>query len=130
MSGDPEYLALLDALLPRIIARSTEMIGEMRRLHVAKNAGYAGDSPDRWANFRGAEEIGVTAFEGCLIRLGDKRIRVTNLVANPANEQVGESVDDTLMDESAYALIAVCLRREAEAAGRPWSRAVTRNGEV
>ena len=36
----------------------------------------------------------------------------TGLAINPDNEMVGESLDDTLFDLAAYALIAICLRRE------------------
>lgn len=97
MNGDPNYLKLLD---------------EMRELHLKKNAGYSGDSVDRWANFRMAENFGVTAFLGCLVRMSDKFIRVQNLVKNPKNEMVGEAIEDTLLDLASYALIAICLRRE------------------
>lgn len=98
--GDPRYLALL---------------AEMADIHKRKNAGYSGaDQPDRWANFRHAEGFGVSALVGCLIRLSDKYIRVQNLVRQPANEQVGESVRDTLVDLASYALIAVCLLEEEQ----------------
>lgn len=91
------YLALLD---------------KMRDLHVRKSAGYAGDSLDTWANFRMAEGWGITPFDGCMVRMGDKFIRAQNLVRNPANEQVGEPLRDTLMDLAAYALIGICLLDE------------------
>lgn len=85
------------------------------KLHVAKNAGYAGaTNPDPWANFRMSEEFGVSAFDGCLVRLSDKYIRVTNLMKSADNEQVGESLVDTLRDLAAYALIAVCLHHEKQ----------------
>lgn len=99
MEGDTTYLALLE---------------KMKALHIAKNAGYSGDSPDRWANFRMAESFGVSAFLGCLIRMSDKFIRIRNLVKNPKNERVGESIKDTLMDLAGYALIAICLLQENE----------------
>ena len=90
--------------------RYIELLEEMKSLHEKKSAGYAGiDNPDPWANFRMAEAFGVSAFKGCLIRLSDKYIRVTNLVKNPNNDQVGESIKDTLFDLAAYALIAICL---------------------
>lgn len=96
-NGDPTYLKLLD---------------EMRELHIKKNAGYSGDSVDRWANFRLAETFGVSTFLGVMVRMSDKWIRITNLIKNPSFDQVGESIDDTLMDLASYALIAICLRRE------------------
>jgi hypothetical protein len=96
MSASPRYLALLE---------------EMAALHKAKAAGYSGEK-DTWANFREAESWGVTPLAGCLVRMGDKYRRIQNLILNPANEQVGEAITDTLMDLSAYALIAICLTEE------------------
>jgi hypothetical protein len=95
--------------------RYIELLEQMKSLHEKKNAGYSGmDNPDPWATFRMSEAFGVSAFKGCLIRMSDKYIRVTNLVRNPKNEQVGENVKDTLFDLAAYALIAVCLLEEEE----------------
>lgn len=94
--------------------RYIELLDQMKDLHVRKNAGYAGDDPDPWANFRMCEKFGIPSFLGCLVRLSDKYIRVTNLVKNPKNEQVGESIKDTLFDLAAYSLIAVCLLEEEE----------------
>ena len=100
LPGSTEYRKLLD---------------EMWETHTKKNAGYAGiDNPDRWANFRLSEDLGIPAWKGALIRLQDKFIRVTNLIKNTKNEQVGESIRDTLIDLSAYALIIVCLLDELE----------------
>lgn len=101
--GDPHYLELLE---------------QMRLLHINKNSGYAGDNPDRWANFRMSESFGVSAFIGTLVRMSDKWIRIINLVKNPANEKVGESIKDTLMDLAAYALIAICIMEEKSDVGK------------
>jgi hypothetical protein len=95
--GDPGYLALLD---------------EMRSLHTRKSAGYTGTDPDAWRNFREATRWGVSPFVGALVRLSDKYLRVASLLENAAHDQVGESIEDTLMDLAAYALIALCLYRE------------------
>lgn len=82
-------------------------------LHIRKNAGYAGaDNPDPWANFRMAEDFGISAFEGCLVRMTDKYARIRSLRKNPDNDQVNESIRDTLQDLAAYALIAICLLDE------------------
>jgi len=87
-----------------------DLLEQMKQLHIQKSNGYAGrDNPDSWSNFRMAEGFGVSAFLGCLIRMSDKFIRIQNLVKNPKNDEVGESIRDTLFDLSAYALIAVCL---------------------
>ena len=97
--------------------RYFELLQEAADLHRRKNAGYAGaDNPDPWANFRMSEAFGVNALDGCLVRLSDKYIRITNLRRNSANEQVGESIKDTLRDLAAYSLIAICLLEEQEQA--------------
>lgn len=89
------------------------MFKGFRALHVAKNAGYAGmETEDPWANFRVCEQMGIVAWRGCMVRMGDKYIRITNLRKNPENEQVGESILDTLADLAAYALITYCLLEE------------------
>ena len=98
MPENPQFLTLLD---------------QMRDLHKRKNDGYAGkDNQDPWANFREAEKLGLTPFQGCLVRLGDKYSRICNLSRNPNNEQVGESIRDTLLDNAIYSLIAICLYDE------------------
>lgn len=99
--GDATYLKLLD---------------EMRDLHIRKAAGYGSDG-DAWANFRGATAYGVTPLRGCLVRFNDKVIRIQNLLRDPGNDQVGESLRDTLMDAAAYALIAICLLEEGKREG-------------
>jgi hypothetical protein len=94
--------------------RFIELLDTMRDIHERKNAGYAGDSADRWANFRMATMFGISAFKGCLVRMSDKFIRIANLTVNPHNEKVGESIKDTLIDLANYALIAYCLLEEEE----------------
>ena len=99
-----------------VSAKFMNLLTEMEDIHKRNNAGYAGeDSMDPWANFRMSEAIGVSAFNGCLVRMGDKYTRVCNLAKNPDNEQVGESIHDTLIDLANYALIAICLYEEENA---------------
>lgn len=95
-----------------------KLLQDMRSLHVRKNRGYAGGSADAWANFRESEDFGISAFKGVLVRMSDKWIRTKNLVKNPKNDMVGESLKDTLMDLSAYALIGVCILEEEKHAAK------------
>ena len=95
--------------------RFLELLDKIRDTHIRKSAGYAGqENPDTWANFRLSERFGVSPFIGCLVRLSDKFIRVSNLVRDARNEQVGEGIKDTLIDLASYALIAICLFEEEE----------------
>lgn len=95
--------------------RFLNLLEELRVTHIAKSAGYAGeDNPDTFANFRECEGIDVPAYKGAFIRLQDKYKRSKNLIKNPKNNQVGESLRDTLIDLSSYALIVLCLWEELE----------------
>lgn len=92
-----------------------ELLGELAAMHEQKNAGYAGrKNEDPLANFRASERFGIPAWQGCLVRWADKVERVFNLVADPENEQVGESLRDTLMDCSAYCLLTIILLNEQD----------------
>lgn len=99
MAASAEFLNLLD---------------ELRELHIKKNAGYAGHSADPFANFRQCEAFGISATDGVITRMSDKWSRLQSLWADASNEQVGESIRDTLMDLSAYALILICLLEEKQ----------------
>ena len=93
--------------------RFLQLLNEIRALHIAKSAGYAGqDNPDIYANFRKSALFGVSPFVGCMVRMSDKFIRAANLTRNPSNDQVSEPLIDTLMDLAAYALIGICLYEE------------------
>lgn len=119
-TNQPDLMTLADVAL-RIYANQrgasfADVILTSKNTHIRKNAGYAGaDNSDPWANFRMAEDFGITAHMGVLVRMSDKYIRIRNLRRDPNNEQVGESILDTLIDLAAYSLIAVCLLREPTA---------------
>jgi len=99
---------MTDALHPNADPRYLDMLDEMKRLHIDKAAGY-GEPGKTWANFHEAEGWGVSALDGCLVRMGDKYRRCQNLRRNPEADRVGESLRDTLMDLAAYALISIRL---------------------
>lgn len=84
---------------------------EMVTLHLNKAAGYSGlKTTDTWRNFRRAERLGVPAWKAVLVRKGDKVSRYENLALDLRNDQLqNESLRDTLIDDAAYALIAVDL---------------------
>lgn len=95
--------------------RFIQLLGEMQRIHEAKNAGYAGrDNPDPWANFRMSEMFNIPPVDGVFVRMSDKFIRVANLRKDAKNDQVNESMKDTLIDLANYCLIAVALLEEEE----------------
>lgn len=98
MAGHAGYLKLLD---------------EMRELHCRKSADY-GRGSDPFANCRASADFGMPAWVGVMVRAGDKMHRIKSFIAN--GNLANESVEDSLMDLAAYALIALTLRREEQAA--------------
>jgi len=86
------------------------LIDEMVILHRNKNANY-GSNSDPFANFRECEKFGIPAWLGCLVRMSDKWSRLINL-ANGVPDKVGESITDTLLDLSIYAMICKILFEE------------------
>jgi hypothetical protein len=89
-----------------------ELLEVMRDIHIKKNAGYSGDAPDAFSNFRESEDFDVSAFKGCMVRMSDKWSRIKCLSKNPDNDKVGEAITDTLIDLANYSIIAVCLYEE------------------
>lgn len=90
----PGFLALLD---------------ELRELHCKKGADY-GTGTDPFANIRGSEAFGIPAWVGALVRANDKMVRLQ--AAAKGQNLVNESIEDSLLDLAAYALIALAIRRE------------------
>ena len=95
MAVNPKFNALLE---------------KIRDTHDRKNSNYARPE-DPFFNFRGCEEIGIPAWKGVLVRMGDKWNRIQNL-ANGVPDRVGESILDTLEDLAVYALIDILLYKE------------------
>jgi len=95
--GHPEFYRLLD---------------QMAVLHSRKNHDYAGTS-DPLKNLRAGERIGIDPFTGVMVRLQDKWSRLESFMTSDKLLVKDESVEDTLMDNAVYSLLAIILRREA-----------------
>lgn len=94
MEAKPDtYLAVLD---------------ELRELTLKKRRGYSpGDDP--FKNFRMSETFGVNPLRGILVRVMDKMARIASLLDDPTNDQVGESLRDSMIDAGNYLLIGVAF---------------------
>ena len=105
-----QYVRLLKTTL---MQRVEEKVDEMIDLHVKKSAGYAGkDNLDPWQNFRTSTDFGVEPWRGAMVRLGDKFTRLSNIVQNGDNDQIGEGIESEGMDLAAYAVIISVLWSE------------------
>lgn len=92
--GDPGFLQALD---------------ELRALHLSKGHDYA-DSTDPLKNYvQSSRDGGVEPWRGAFLRFSEKYHRFCNLIAKNETPNF-ESLDDTLMDLAALALIVRSLR--------------------
>lgn len=89
--------------------RFRKLLSEMMGVHVKKGADYGSDG-DFLANCRGSEALGIDAWKGVLIRMGDKMIRLHN--AAKGQKLQNESVQDSFMDLANYAIIGLILFNE------------------
>ena len=94
--GHPDFYKLLD---------------KMKKIHSCKNHDYAGEN-EPFRNFRICETMGISSWKGCLIRISDKFSRLCSFAKKEEYKVKDESVEDTLMDLSIYALICIILYRE------------------
>jgi hypothetical protein len=80
------------------------LLRKMGELHDAKNTGYAVVG-DPLHNFRACEKFGIPMYQGIAVRISDKQSRWQNLVGDATKDEVGESLEDTTMDEAVYLLL-------------------------
>ena len=91
--------------------RFYELLGKLAALHSRKNHDYAGEcTPLR--NFYKCTELGIDPFMGILVRLTDKWSRIESFAKNKLLMVADESVEDTLLDNAVYSLLAIIVRRE------------------
>jgi len=89
-----------------------ELLQEMKALHESKSADY-GSEDDPLANIRtGADFVNIEAWRGCMVRIADKVQRLRTYCRT--GRLVHEGVRDTLLDLSAYSLLAIVLFDEGQ----------------
>lgn len=71
----------------------------------AKNRDYAGGGGDCFANFRGAEFIGVHPAKGILMRSMDKFKRIQAFIDTGTLAVKTESIDDAVQDVINYMIL-------------------------
>ena len=97
IGGDPRFHSLLK---------------EIGDLHSIKSRDY-GTGVDPYANVRASSEWGISPWLGALIRLNDKIVRLKQYAQR--GSLANESAEDSMLDISVYALIALILHREEQA---------------
>ena len=90
--------------------RYKDILDKLWHMHCKKGNDYGSDD-DFLANLRASEAFGIQAWKGALIRANDKMIRLQN--AAKGVEPANESVEDSLMDLAAYAILSLILFEES-----------------
>jgi len=94
--------------------RFHEIVKEMVELHDRKNCNYAGN--DYLSNFLMCKKhMGIPAWKGCIIRLGDKMARIMNVAKTDEIAVSDEAVVDTLIDLAVYAIVTRILYENSKA---------------
>ncbi len=89
-----------------LLAQLKEYTTRMVETAAKKNADYAGASVAPFANFSHVETLGIaTTEQGFLTRMTDKLCRVATFAKKGVLQVSDESVEDTLLDLSNYALL-------------------------
>ncbi len=105
---------LTGAKIPRTTRRGHSMfyqlLATIADLHDRKNNNYAQDG-NPLSNLTGCTRIGLPPHVGVVVRLQDKWSRIEQLMQGKP-DLVGESLEDTLMDNAVYSLLAIILLRE------------------
>jgi len=91
--------------------RFNEILNVIKKLHDAKRHDY-GAEEDVFANFRLSELAGIPAWQGSVIRMGDKYARISNFIKKGDFKFKEENIKDTLMDMAIYSLITMVLYEE------------------
>jgi hypothetical protein len=88
-----------------------DLLDEMRNLHLRKAEDYGSDE-DPLQNLRACKDIGLDPIVGTWVRAKDKVQRIDQYFRK--GNLVNESVEDSLMDLAAYALLTLTLIREGQ----------------
>ena len=93
-AGDPRFHAILE---------------EIGKLHDKKSQDY-GTGADPYANVRASAEFGIPPWVGAVLRANDKTTRIKSFLKK--GSLANESLEDSLMDNAVYYIIALILYRE------------------
>lgn len=87
----------------------TDILAEVQAMHDKKSKDY-GRAVDPYANVRASDAFGIPGWVGALIRQNDKMRRLQKFAQD--GYLANESVEDSLLDNIVYGIIALALYRE------------------
>ena len=84
------------------------IVADMLQIFEAKDTDYAANGKPM-GNLRSSEELGVPAWKGTLLRMGDKKQRIMSFASRGEYKVKDEQIADTLKDLANYACLASVL---------------------
>jgi hypothetical protein len=81
---------------------------DMLRTYEAKDQDYASNGKPM-GNLRGSEFLGIPAWKAVLLRMSDKKQRISSFINRGKFEVDDEKITDTLIDLANYALLGLIL---------------------
>lgn len=87
-----------------------DVLEKVRSLHAQKGKDY--DGKQQYSNYRRAEEFGIPAWVGAMLRANEKMNRIQTYART--RELVNESVEDSFLDIMVCAGIAYLLWQEEQ----------------
>lgn len=114
---DPRFLEQLDELLPVLLKKAPEIIGEIKQLYKEKNTGYAGKSVDPHRNLKLGLPVRVQPFQYCYSRMNDKMGRLANVINDALDgkeviKDGKDAVEEEFRDNAVYDILGIIMYRE------------------
>jgi len=97
---------------PEVQQSVKAIIADMLAIFEAKDTDYASNGKPM-GNLRSSEELGIPAWKGTLLRMGDKKQRIMSFASRGMFQVKDEQISDTLKDLANYACLASVLFGEA-----------------
>lgn len=88
---------------PQNVTDFRTIANELSDLYAKKNAAYGNSF---------GETFGKLGIISAITRISDKYNRLVNLATHPDIDNLGESIDDTLMDTAAYCIMTLVELRK------------------
>lgn len=100
-----------------------DLMEDLAEIQLKKGHDYAnGQSLGASSNLVECEKMGVPAWKGILIRMGDKWVRLCHFARRGFVKDESEGVEDTLFDLANYSLLCILAHRKAQEEGAELAR--------
>lgn len=106
--NDQNFYGFNDKSMSEVQSSVREIIADMLSIFEAKDTDYAANGKPM-GNLRSSEELGIPAWKGTLLRMGDKKQRIMSFASRGVFQVKDEQIADTLKDLANYACLASVL---------------------